>query len=530
MKRHTNRLVRLLGILLVIGMATGSETGVAQGQVTVTLGTLALNAGASGVVDGRIDCPIEGGCAAFAIAIRFDPAVIRVDRAEVGPYLGEFITLAENAVDNENGAVRLAAAAIGATPEYGEPALLRLYVTALAPGVTALTVTELQIADQVGNEVVAESISGAVAVMEGAAATPEPTLTPTLLPTAAATSTPAATLASSTAQEAWASSGHADADAEAFRHWDEENPKEIPVQCARCHSGPGYLDYLGADGSAAGVVDVPAPVDTVITCDVCHNSVAFSLDWVTFPSGSQVGFGEDVVSNLCINCHQGRESTLSINRVIVTAGVGDDVVTEMLRFRNIHYFAAGATLFGGDAMGGYQYDGKEYVGRFAHAPGFDTCVACHDAHALTVQVDKCAQCHGDFSVPQNIRMMAGDWDGDGTTEGVSGEIDTMREGLLAAIQTYAVDVIGTPIVYDSLSYPYFFIDTNGNGRSDENEADSSNTYPYWTPTLLRAAYNYQYSVKDPGAFAHNGRYVAELLYDSAEAIGGPEAVAGWTRP
>jgi hypothetical protein len=31
---------------------------------------------------------------------------------------------------------------------------------------------------------------------------------------------------------------------------------------------------------------------------------------------------------------------------------------------------------------------------------------------------------------------------------------------------------------------------------------------------LKAAYNYQYATKDPGAFAHNGKYIIQLLYDS----------------
>ena len=32
--------------------------------------------------------------------------------------------------------------------------------------------------------------------------------------------------------------------------------------------------------------------------------------------------------------------------------------------------------------------------------------------------------------------------------------------------------------------------------------------------MLRAAYNYQLALKDPGAFAHNGKYAIQLLYDS----------------
>ena len=41
----------------------------------------------------------------------------------------------------------------------------------------------------------------------------------------------------------------------------------------------------------------------------------------------------------------------------------------------------------------------------------------------------------------------------------------------------------------------------------------------WTPRLLRAAYNYQYIQKDPGVFAHNPMYAAQVLYDALEDLG-----------
>ena len=49
---------------------------------------------------------------------------------------------------------------------------------------------------------------------------------------------------------------------------------------------------------------------------------------------------------------------------------------------------------------------------------------------------------------------------------------------------------------------------------DADEANTGNQYATWTPRLLEAAYNLQYSIKDPGAFAHNGKYIGQILYDS----------------
>lgn len=110
--------------------------------------------------------------------------------------------------------------------------------------------------------------------------------------------------------------------------------------------------------------------------------------------------------------------------MIVRLGAGADDVSEDLSFRNIHYFAAGATLFGSDTMGIYQYEGKEYAGRNMQVPGYDVCAGCHDVHALTVKVDECSVCHGEFEEPQEIRMMSGDWDGDNKDEGVYGGLMT----------------------------------------------------------------------------------------------------------
>ncbi len=316
--------------------------------------------------------------------------------------------------------------------------------------------------------------------------------------------------------------GHFNGTAEAFRHWDAEGT--VPAACTKCHTAGG-LPFMIQNATL-----IPAAPSTSLACSTCHNSMPeftlYQTDEVKFPSGAVLSFGEGVPANICLNCHQGRESTVSVDAAIAKTGVGDDEVSPDLGFRNVHYFAAGATLFGSEAMGIYQYEGKEYVGRNMHVPGMDTCVACHDQHTLTVRTDQCSTCHGDFAEVRDIRMASGDWDGDAADEGVYGELSTMSDLLLAAIQTYGRDVAGAPILYNAAAYPYWFGDANDNGTIDEGEEGYAN----WTPTLLRAAYNYQYFQKDPGAFAHNPKYVAEALYDSLESIGGADAVTGLTRP
>lgn len=321
---------------------------------------------------------------------------------------------------------------------------------------------------------------------------------------------------------AWLGSAHADASAEAFVHWDAEG--EIPPECAKCHSTPGYQDFLGLDETAFGTVDNPAPIGTVITCDACHNSVASTMTNVVFPSGAEVIDFSGTAR--CMQCHQGRASTDQVNAALTEAGLAEapDEVNAELGFINIHYYAAAATLYGSEVRGGYQYDGQRYQIKNQHVPGYNTCAGCHSPHTLEVRVQECANCHEEVESVEDLRFirMQGsgvDYDGDGDDgEGIAEEIETLQEMLYEAIQTYASDVAGTPIVYDEVAYPYFFIDTNANGEVDEGEAAFPNRYNAFTGNLLKAAYNYQVTKKDPGGFAHNPKYHIQLLFDSIQSL------------
>jgi predicted CXXCH cytochrome family protein len=319
----------------------------------------------------------------------------------------------------------------------------------------------------------------------------------------------------------WRMSAHADATAVPFNNWNSQG--SVPVECARCHSSEGFIDYIGGDGSAPWAVDKPAPTKSVIRCETCHNPTADKLSPVTFPSGVTVtGLGGEA---RCMTCHQGRASGADVDKQIMAAAVAnDDTVSSALKFTNIHYYPAAATLFAGRAKGGYQYAGQVYDVRFRHVDGLDNCIGCHDPHSTKVRFDVCAGCHTgvkNVNDAHQIRMMSSvgiDYDGDGnTTEGIYDELIGMRDEALAGISQYGKEH-GTPICYAIETYPYWFVDTDGNGMCSAAEAVADNAFKSWTARLVRATYNVQLASKDPGAFAHNAKYIIELLHDAASNL------------
>jgi hypothetical protein len=329
----------------------------------------------------------------------------------------------------------------------------------------------------------------------------------------------------------WSKSGHADFTGEPFRHWDADG--SIPTSCARCHSKYGYIDYV-----ADRVVNSSAKLGSKISCAACHSSdgdgttrfarrtAGDALDNVVFPSG--VGRTLNDASNLCMVCHQGRESKVSIDTAIATGGIDN------LAFVNIHYFAAAATFFGTEVRGGYEYDNQTYVGKFAHTPTRDTCIKCHmgvPAEASHIGKPKaafCNQCHPIVNVPADfriIRFSAVDYNGNGNvSEGIFREIwgtgvasnDNVVNRLLNEIQNYAANVRGFPIAYDPNTYPYFV------------RAGTTNRYDKFDAKLLKAAFNLHVVYKEPCGYIHNAKYHLQLLFDSIADLGG--STADLTRP
>ena len=318
--------------------------------------------------------------------------------------------------------------------------------------------------------------------------------------------------------EAWSTSAHADKSAEAFNHWNEDDPAEVAAGCAKCHTSSGYAAFVaGIEQDVAFQLDKGVPVGEAVSCNACHDPATQALGVIPFPSGLTVTV--EGPEGRCMVCHQGRAAGSTVDAAIAKqAPADDDTVIKGQRFVDVHYKAAAATLYGTEVKGGYEYPGQAYDAKFEHTEGYDTCVACHDQHTLEVKAETCF-CHelktaeDARNVRENGSLM--DYDGDGdTTEGIYYEVQGLQETLLKSIQMYATEVSTGSIAYNPASYPYFFDDANANGAADEGEK----AYAGWTGRLLKAAHNYQLSIKDPGSYVHNGKYIIELLYDSIASL------------
>ena len=152
---------------------------------------------------------------------------------------------------------------------------------------------------------------------------------------------------------------------------------------------------------AVGMVDNAAAIGTTVECVACHNEATASMTSVVMPSGVELtGLGDE---SRCMQCHQGRASTPTLNDAIANVGVDEDTVSADLAFINIHYYAAAATKYGTFAMGGYQYEGKSYDANFAHVEGVDTCIQCHNSHTLELKVDECSTCHAGAASAEDFK-------------------------------------------------------------------------------------------------------------------------------
>ena len=288
----------------------------------------------------------------------------------------------------------------------------------------------------------------------------------------------------------WTEAGHGDHDSRAFTYPVGEGRES----CVRCHTGGGFIDY--ANGVAR---DDRRTEHQVISCGVCHNlhsddnlhQIRTTID-VTLANGEKVRSGG--LGKLCMNCHQSRRDA-------------DTYTAEYHDHYGPHY-APQADIYHG--TGGYEYgetisssDHEEYVA--------DSCVRCHMETPISValydavigsylagehtfnmkfgaieNLSACTICHN--SITTFNFTADGDYDGDGTTEGVQDEVTGLLEALALQLPPTA-----------------------------ENEVTVTEDY---TVAELRAAYNYMIIKNDGSSGVHNLGYAVDLLQTSYRNLTG----------
>ncbi|MFQ5576626.1 MAG: hypothetical protein ACE5G8_06510 [Anaerolineae bacterium] len=288
----------------------------------------------------------------------------------------------------------------------------------------------------------------------------------------------------------------------------------VAQNCRDCHPpierhNPGHLAAAGnpnlpacTDCHTGGHAMTPAAklaADRLAFCLACHQ---------TYPNPTVNAVHREVVAGLlpgqtCETCHTGRpvypadtlcKTCHSLLQGDITLASGDAISL------HIEPDAVAGSVHGDHQIQEHRYapllctdcHRQQRLTGFPHDP-----VTPPDARRFSIEMSSlCRECHPDIFNRQQD-------------------------------STHAAAVGADPIVYEAHSYPYFFADTNGNGEADADEANYGNRYATWTPRLLQAAYNYQYVAKDPGGFAHNAKYILQILYDSLNDVGD---ASGMTRP
>jgi hypothetical protein len=302
----------------------------------------------------------------------------------------------------------------------------------------------------------------------------------------------------------WAESGHGDTTAQPWMHYDFK----ARADCNRCHTTTGYVKYVTTGDKAAwATANSSDKTKEVLRCDGCHTDYSWNrralgavrADYTNVPS---FFYPDSRTSNICLNCHIGRESGDSIKNLPATTNFTNT------GFINSHYLTAGGTLFG---QTGYEYAERNYVNDagFLHdqigitgVNGTGTtrgpCVGCHltspashrflpveeDANGVITAVTStlCANCHGGLSA-------AG--------------LEAEKEALAAALEALKAQLAVQGYNYTT-NYPYF-----ANRNWEKFGAGTGKD-------TMGAAFNYNLLSHDPGAFAHNSNYTKRLIYDSID--------------
>ncbi|BCS55903.1 hypothetical protein [Geobacter sp. SVR] len=350
-----------------------------------------------------------------------------------------------------------------------------------------------------------------------------------------------------------------------------------PGTCLKCHNGISSPAMMNPDPTTRRPAE-PTIVwnQSTAVCVTCHDPHADGAGHtknvrtpavMTNYSGAGLGivFGNVFLdtqplptnagnASICIFCHQGRESGLSLFKDKLAAGR-----TITGNFKNNHYLGTAAMLWGANA---YEYANKSYTANVPHQN--TNCTGCHMANA-TEPVNlgghtwrpngaSCNPCHSAITAATSLSLEPGEGflaggRATGNTTNFSGNPASVSIGSqIQDLQNYLLALLAVKgVFYDDTVNPYYFnvALTSPDGTADNH--GSSNTFTAWTLPVYKAAFNLAIAAKanpsapssttyvlngagvrvpttsitlvpNKSAAVHNYKYVIQLLMDSYEDL------------
>lgn len=396
----------------------------------------------------------------------------------------------------------------------------------------------------------------------------------------------------------WSRSGKGDVNAKPwswyiFRYADRgtATPGATPANsfgsdCVRCHTATGHINYLTNMSITPFGGTSKTEGNEVLACNVCHVDYSYARRKVpqvtAFYNKSTVSkiririavtYPDVGESNLCLNCHVGRENgqvikelanpVLTTNKVIAPTGAYD---FSNAGLENSHYMTAGATIYkksGFEFYSSNYYDnssayahGQIGVSNFRGTGTSGPCVTCHmkpknhtfspvtkdqngNTTGLASPVCNNASCHNGV---MNAAVV------EGQKEQFNAAMDALNAMLIEKLNVYFFNE--SPYMFTNAQPYNYFPVVDGSGcynfpvKNWQNSGTSTFTSKYIAatpgtmtaspspavcsyaskvnnpgtpgtgPNNMGAAYNYNLLWHEFGAFAHNRLYVKRLIYDS----------------
>lgn len=377
----------------------------------------------------------------------------------------------------------------------------------------------------------------------------------------------------------WARSGKGDVNALPWKNYDFKTrgtstpgataANSFGTDCVRCHTATGHLNYQNT-GSIAPFGTSKTDGKEVLACNVCHIDYSYARRQVgavtayynkstvskmririsvTYPN-----IGE---SNLCLNCHVGRETgtiikelgdaNLTANKMITPSGAYN---FSNASFENSHYLTAGATVFktsGFEFYSSHYYNNPSFyahdkigVSNFKNTGTSGPCITCHMKPGNHTFLPVVKDNNGNVTALANSATCNNALCHNGSMSVT--EIEHQKEQYNAAMVALKAMLQEKLFIYFSTANPYFFtkpyvtnyVETGSclnqpvknwlSGASTTDPTYNSSTKKCTStitggtvgtgPYNMGAAFNYNLLYHDFGAFAHNRYYVKRLIYDS----------------